>query len=280
MVEVGKFNKLKIVKKNNKGLFLDGEEIGEIFLPLKEAPRESIIGGELEVFIYLGANDKITATTKRPFATVGQFAYLKVISVNNVGAFLDWGLGKDLLVPFRNQMQPMKEERSYVVYVYFDKVSKRIAASSKLMKYINLEPLNYKEGQKVDLIIANDTNLGFKAIINRVHWGILYKNEVFKELRKGDEIPGFIKKIRDDGKIDLSLNKAGPKKIDNLRKIILEVLKKEGGFLPVNDKSSPKLIHEFFGESKSTFKNAIGALYKKQLIDIEKNGIRLRDKDL
>ncbi|MFC1669915.1 S1 RNA-binding domain-containing protein [Spirochaetota bacterium] len=280
MLEIGKVNKIKILKITGKGVFLDGEDKGEVFLPLKEAPGKCSEGEEIEVFTHIGSNDKIIATTMKPYATVDQLAYLKVITVDTVGAFLDWGLKKDLFVPFREQKEPMKTGKSYFVYIYFDGKSKRIAASSKINKFKSKQPVDYKDGQEVRLLIEKETDIGYRAIINGTHWGILYNNEVFKRLHRGQEINGFIKKVRNDGKIDLSIHRAGYKKADELTRVIMETLENEGGFLAVNDKSSPKMIYELFGESKSTFKNAIGALYKKKLIVIEKSGIRLVVKNI
>jgi len=277
MIEIGKINKLKVVRVNNSKIYLDGEELGEILLLSRYASQKCKVADVLEVFIYIDSENTIIATTQKPYATVGQFAKLKVVSVNSVGAFLDWGLKKDLFVPFREQFQKMKEERSYIVFIYFDEISKRIAASSKLNKFLDKSPVAYAEGEEVELLIYNKTDMGYRAIINGLHWGVLYENEVFQTLQRGEQIKGFIKKIRDDGKIDLSLHKIGYKKVNGLSEKIMNKLISEGGFIAVTDKSPPELIYKLFGESKSTFKNAIGALYKKRLIAIDKNGIKLCD---
>lgn len=277
MVEIGKLNKLRVVKRVDFGIYLDGEDFGEILLPRRYVPENCEIDDIIEVFVYFDSEDRIIATTEKPYAMVGQFALLKVISVNSVGAFIDWGLPKDLLVPFREQKQKMEEGKSYVVFIYLDK-SKRIVASSKLDKFLDTMPINFQEGQEVELLVCCQTDLGYKAIINGCHGGILYKNEVFQILEKGQQIKGFIKKVRDDKKIDLCLHKPGYEKVGDLSERIIDTLKKRDGFISVGDKSSPKIIYDMFGVSKKTYKKAIGVLYKKRLITFEDNGIKLQKK--
>ncbi|MCK5534900.1 GntR family transcriptional regulator [bacterium] len=277
MVEIGKLNKLRVVKRVDFGIYLDGEDFGEILLPRRYVPENCEIDDIIEVFVYFDSEDRIIATTEKPYAMVGQFALLKVISVNSVGAFIDWGLPKDLLVPFREQKQKMEEGKSYVVFIYLDK-SKRIVASSKLDKFLDTMPINFQEGQEVELLVCCQTDIGYKAIINGCHGGILYKNEVFQILEKGQQIKGFIKKVRDDKKIDLCLHKPGYEKVGDLSERIIDTLKKRDGFISVGDKSSPKIIYDMFGVSKKTYKKAIGVLYKKRLITFEDNGIKLQKK--
>ena len=215
------------------------------------------------------------ATTQKPKARVGEFAYLKVLDVTDVGAFLDWGLDKDLLVPFGEQHHPMEVGHSYLVFLYINKADGRIIASSKIDKFLDEEiPHHYTPQQSVDLIIANSTDLGFKAIINHRYWGVLYKDEVFQRLSFGQSIKGFIKRIRPDGKVDLSLQ-GGQQTRDKYEEIILNHLKKQNGFSPVHDKSDPQLIYQLFGMSKVAFKKTIGNLYRQQLITIGRDGIRL-----
>ena len=275
MTEIGRFNKLRVVKEVDFGLYLDGDELGEILLPKKYVPENCIPDSIIEVFIYLDSEDRIIATTQKPYAKVGEFAALKVVSVSAVGAFLDWGLEKDLLVPFREQKQKMIEGKSYVVYVYFDEISERIAASTKLHKYLSKYPADFKPGQEVDLFICDETENGYNAIINSTHMGLIYKNDIFRTLETGQRIKGFIKNIREDTKIDLLLQKPGYGKVDDLSQTILELLKQHGGFVSVTDKSPPEIIYEIFGVSKKTYKKAIGALFKKRLISIEDNGIKI-----
>jgi len=275
MTEIGKFNRLRVIKRLDAGVYLEGKEHGELFLPRSYAPESCRTGDIVDVFIFRDSEDHLIATTQRPYATVGEFAFLKVVSVNPVGAFLDWGLQKDLLVPFREQKQKMEEGRSYIVYIYLDDRTSRIVASSRLDKFLDKHPVQLQEGQSVELLIYDLTELGYKAIINNSRRGVLYKNEVFQTLKKGQRITGYIKKVRDDGKIDLCLQKPGYENIDGVSEKIMDKLKAKSGFIPVTDKSSPEVIYSLFGVSKKTYKKAIGALYKKRLINIESNGITL-----
>ena len=275
MVEIGRMNKLEVVKRLNFGIYLDGGKHGEILMPVRYVPADCNPGDWLDAFIYLDSEDRIIATTEIPYAMVGEFAYLRVLSVNDVGAFMDWGLSKDLLVPFREQNQRMVENKFYLVRIYFDKESSRIAASAKLDDFLDNVPPAYKDGEEVNLIIEKETDLGFKAIINHLHWGMLYKTEVFQSLDKGVKIKGYIKKIREDEKIDLSLLPSGYEKVDKISQGILDYIREQKGFVPVSDKSSPEIIYSLFRVSKKTFKQAIGSLYKKGLIVIEEKGVRL-----
>lgn len=277
MAEIGKINELRVVKKLDFGVYLDGDELGEILLPRRLVPDECTPGDLLSVFIYLSSEDRLIATTEKPTAVVGEFALMHVVSCNEIGAFLDWGLQKDLLVPFREQKQKMEEGKSYIVYVYFDEKSGRIAASAKLNKFLKETPPDFKEGQEVDILICNRTEIGYNTIINNSCWGVLYANEVFQTLEYGQKTKGFIKKVREDKKIDLTLNKTGYDTVVDFSEVILNKLKDHAGFLPTNDKSSPETIYKFFGVSKKVYKKAVGSLYKKKLITIEENGIRLTD---
>ena len=276
MIDIGKLHTLRVVKEVDFGVYLDGEELGEILLPARDVPQQCRVGTTLKVFVYLDSEDRLIATTQTPYATVGQVAWLKVVSVTAVGAFLDWGLPKDLLVPFREQQQRMQAERSYLVFVYLDEHTHRIAASSKLEKFLDTQPFEGQAGQEVELVIGSQTEMGYKVIINDAHWGVLYNNEVFQLLRKGQRLRGFIKKVREDGKIDCCLQEPGYAKVPDAAGVILAALHKHGGFLAVTDKSSPDQIYALFGVSKKTYKKAIGTLYKQRYITIEKNGIRLR----
>ncbi len=278
MAEIGRYNTLKIVKQVDFGVYLDGGSDGEILLPSRYVPENCNIDDMLDVFIYLDSEDRTIATTEEPLAVVNEFTYLKVVSATSIGAFLDWGLPKDLLVPFREQKVKMEEGKSYLVYVYLDEESKRLAASAKLEKFVDNLPVEYEEGQEVELIIANKTDLGYRAIIEDAHWGMLYANEVFTPLQTGQRVFGYIKKIREDEKIDLSLYKQGYEKVDDFSKNILDYLKENQGFTPFNDKSSSEEISNTFGISKKTFKKVIGNLYKRKLITISPEGIRLVEK--
>lgn len=275
MTEIGKLNTLSVVKELDFGIYLDGQQLGEILMPRRYVPAGTKPGDRLEVFIYLDSEDRFIATTEKPFAMVGDFALLDVVGVNSIGAFLDWGLPKDLLVPFREQKQKLEVGKSYVVYVYLDIETNRIVASAKPEKFLDRSPANFEEGEEVDLLILSKTDLGYKAMINKTHTGVLYKNEVFESLEKGQQLKGYIRKIRPDGKVDLILHKPGYEKVDDISKQILDKLKEKSGFIALNDKSSAESIYEMFRVSKKTYKKAIGALYRERVITIEDTGIRL-----
>ena len=275
MAEIGVFNNLKVIKEVDFGVYLDGGEHEEILLPRRYVPENCKVDDNIRVFIYLDSEDRFIATTETPYAMVGDFALLKVVAVESVGAFLDWGLLKDLLVPFSEQSPTMEIGKSYIVRIYVDKQSNRIAATTRLDRYLDNDPGNFHAGQEVELLICNQTDIGYKAIINGTHWGVLYSNEVFQPLKSGQKTTGYIKKVRDDNKIDLSLHKPGYERVDDITDTILNVLKEQGGFISVTDKSSPETIHKLFGVSKKTYKKAIGAIYRKRLITIENDGIRL-----
>lgn len=275
MAEIGKINNLKVVRKQDFGIYLDGENLGEILLPNKYIPENTGLDDKLDVFIFFDSEDRIIATTEIPFVMTNQFAYLKVVSTTQIGAFLDWGLQKDLLVPFREQKRTMEMGKSYVVYVYLDKKSNRIAATTKIDKYLDIAEHNYKENDQVDLLICYKTDLGYKAIVNNAHWGVLYGSELFQPLSVGQRIKGYIKKVRDDKKLDLSLSKSGIEKLADFAQLIIDKLEKNNGFLPVTDSSPTEDIYKLFGISKKAYKKAVGALYKRRLIIIEDKGIRI-----
>lgn len=278
MISIGKSYELEVIKSVDFGFYLDAKDLGEVLLPLKHAPDDLEIGDVLDVFLYLDSEGRPVATTQVPKAKVGEFAYLKVLATTDVGAFLDWGLDKDVLVPFAEQHRPMEKDKSYLVYLYLDKVDERITASSKIDKFLSDdEPHDFAPMQAVDLIIANSTDLGYKAIINHSHWGVLYENEVHQRLSFGQYKKGFIKYVRPDKRIDLTLQ-GGQETRDKYTKIILNYLQKNNGFAPVHDKSDPKLISDLFGMSKKAFKKTIGGLYKSRTITIEDDGIRLIEK--
>ncbi len=275
MIRVGQFNKLRVIKEVPFGIYLDGDELGEILLPKKYVPRGTRFDDIVEVFIYFDSDDKIIATTQRPHAKLGSCAFLKVIDVNRVGAFLDWGLDKDLLVPKPEQLRPMEKDKFYIVYVKQDSQG-RLIASSKLDYFLDRSPAHYKQGDEVSLLIAETTMLGNKVIINDSHWGLIHSGDIFQKLSYGKRMQGYIKAVREDGKIDVVLRKTGQDSINELAKRIIIELNKKEGFLPLHDKSSPLDIQRAFGESKKSFKSAIGQLYKQGKINIESNGIRLR----
>lgn len=264
MALIGRYNSLQVVKHTDFGLYLDGGADGEILLPNRYIPKDipSEVEDWLNVFIYLDSDDKLIATTEKPKVQVGEFASLKVLEVNSIGIFLDWGLSKDLLLPYSEEKRPLQAGDYCVVHVYLDKHTRRITATTRLDRYVDLRPHTYKLGQSVDLLVAEATDMGFKAIINNQHWGLIHKNEVFKFLRNGIREKGFIKELRADGKISLSLQPVGQDAADALHQKIMQLLQEKGGVLLVNDKSDPKVISDLFGVSKGNFKKAIGALYK------------------
>lgn len=275
MVRIGQTNTLEVVKKVNFGVYLNALELGQVLLPNKVVPKDCHVGDKLTVFLYLDSEDMVIATTARPFAQVGEFAYLKAVATGNFGAFLDWGLDKDLLLPFGEQHKPIEEGRSYLVYVHINRADERIVASSKIDKFVDLMPADYQAGEQVDLMIAGTTDLGYKAIINNQHWGVLYQNEVFKTLRFGQKIKGYIKQVRSDGKIDLQLQKGTKEELDHFSKLIINKLHKANGFLPLTDKTDPNIIYAELGMSKKAFKKTIGGLFKQGKLSIDLDGIRL-----
>lgn len=275
MINIGKINQLKVVRQQGANIYLGDNMSGKVLLADRKPPVCQV-GDTLEVFVYVDGEGHLAATVQKPLAQVGDIAWLKVVSLNYVGAFLDWGLPKDLLVPFSEQHHEMEVGRSYLVKVFFDDQD-RIAASTKIDKWLSDEAEGFEAGQKVSLIIADKTDLGVKAIVNNSYWGMLYQNELFQPVRKGQKLDGYIKQIRDDGKIDLSLHQPGYGKVMPLTDKILDRLKANNGVLALSDKSPPEAIYATFGVSKKVFKQAIGALYKQQLIAIEKDAIKLAE---
>ncbi len=275
MIKLGDYNTLRVVKEVDFGIYLDGDEDGEILMPTKYVPEGTKPEDEIEAFIYSDSEDRLIATTETPLAKVNEFACLKVKAVNKFGAFLDWGILKDLLVPFREQKSDMIEGQYHIVYIYVDEKTRRLAASAKINKFLSSEIPPYQVNDEVNILIQSKTDIGYKAIIDNKFSGLLYENEVFKNLKKGDKMPAFIKKIRDDEKIDLTLQKAGYEQIDGISEKIIQLLKENKGFIAVNDKSSPEMIKALFNISKKSFKKAIGSLYKKHLIEFKNDGIKL-----
>jgi len=272
---IGKFNQLNVIALADNGAYLDAGELGEILLPKRYVPEPCQVGDTLKVFIYRDSADRLISTTEVPLAQVGEFVSLKVIETNKMGAFLDWGLPKDLLVPFNQQHTAMEVGKYYLVRVFLDQQTDRIAASSKLDKFIDIWPAEYQQGDKVNLIIGGKTDLGFKAIVNDLHWGLLYDNEIFQHLRVGKKITGYIKQVREDGRLDLILTRGSKNKVNDFSEKLLAHIADRGGVSPLHDKSSPELIQRTLGVSKKTFKATVGNLLKKGKIAIVKEGIKL-----
>lgn len=277
MISVGQTHELEVANIVDFGVYLDAENLGDVLLPNRHVPEGLAVGDRVSVFLYFDTEDRLIATTQQPKAQVGEYAYLQVTDTSGFGAFVDWGLDKDVLVPFAEQHRPMQAGHSYLVYLYINEADGRIVASSKIDRFVQEDAEQaFSPNQAVDLIVANSTELGYKAIINHSHWGVLYKDEVFQRLSFGQSIKGYIKNVRPDGKIDLTLQ-GGQETRDKNSQAILNHLQQQNGFAAVHDKSDPELISRLFGMSKKSFKRAIGGLYKARLITIEKDGIRLAE---
>jgi len=274
MIEPGQYNELEILRKSKIGLHL-GDSTGEVLLPIRYVPEDAVEGDTIRVFVYFDNENRPIATTQKPLALVGEFASLTVKEMNEHGAFLDWGIDKDLFVPYSEQRAEMVTGNQYLVFVYIDERSGRIAASSKWKQFIDQDISDLAEGDEVELIIADKSDLGYKAIINQRYEGLLYQSEIFEALQSGDLKRGFIKLIREDGKVDLSLQQQGYEHIEDLKTVILHHLKKSGGVLSLGDKSTPDEIYSQLKISKKAFKKTIGGLFKERLITIEDNKIVL-----
>lgn len=277
MAEIGKTNVLAVLRSSEHGLFLDGGSLGDILLPGRYAPRGRMPGDTIEVFLMFDSEDRLIATTLRPHAMVGDFAWLRVVSSSGAGTFLDWGLPKDLLVPFREQTVKMLTGRSYMVRIYLDRVSNRIAATARLDRFLDKTPAHFSVGQPVDMLICARTDLGYKAIVDGTHWGMLFHNNIFRPVACGQRLDGYIQQVREDGKIGLCLDPPGRARIGDVADMILAYLDQQGGFMPITDKTAAEQIHALFGISKKVYKQAIGTLYKAHQIAFEKDGTRRRD---
>ncbi|WMI93746.1 CvfB family protein [Bacteroides fragilis] len=274
-IELGKFNQLEVVKQVDFGMYLDGGEEGEILLPTRYVPEDCKVGDWLNVFLYLDNEERLIATTLTPLVQVGEFACLEVSWVNQFGAFLNWGLMKDLFVPFSEQKMKMQVGNKYVIHAYIDDESFRIVASAKVDRYLSKEKAPYQPGEEVNILIWQKTDLGFKAIIENMYSGLLYDSEIFQTLHTGDTLKAYIKQVREDGKIDLILQKPGFEKVDDFSKTLYHYIADHGGRIGLNDKRPAEEIYDVFGVSKKTFKKAVGDLYKKRLILLHEDGIEL-----
>lgn len=274
-IELGKFNRLTVVKTVDFGMYLDGGEAGEILLPLRYVPCDAKIGDELDVFIYLDSEERLVATTQRPLAQVGDFAYLKVAWVNNFGAFLDWGLMKDLFVPFREQKLRMQKDKSYIVHVHIDEETYRVMASAKVERYLSDDFPPYQKGDEVEVLVWQKTELGFKVIVDNNFQGLIYDSEVFKYIHTGDRLTAYVKQVRPDGKLDISLQRCGQNAVADFSEVLLDYLKSHSGRTSLGDKSPAEDIYAEFGVSKKIFKKTVGDLYKRRLIEMTEEGIVL-----
>ena len=274
MASIGQRNALQVIREATPGLYLDGENLGEILLPRRYIPENTVPGDYVLVFVHRDSEDRLVATTEIPIVRVGEFANLKVISVDpRIGTFLDWGLSKDLLLPIREQSGPLTVGESVVVYVKLNPASERIVATTRLDSQLDLTPSDYEPDQAVKLLVASETSLGFKAIVENAHWGLIFKSDVSFPLAIGQSLTGYVRAIRPDGKIDLSLSPIGPGRVQSLADVILEKLQQNGGKLTVNDNSTPEDIQKEFQSSKKAFKQALGALYRQRKIRMTDHGI-------
>ena len=281
MATIGKRNILKVLRGTSPGIYLDGGELGEILLPNRYVPQGVAIGDRLEVFVYKDSEDRLVATTEKPRAVVGEIASLKVVSVNRrIGAFLDWGLAKDLLLPFREQMGPVRVGQDVSVRIYLDEKTQRIVASMKVDRASTSTPLsppNFRNGEQVEFLITERTPLGYKALVEGMHPGLLYHEGVSVPVAVGQKVRGYVRGTRPDGKIDLSLDQSGYRRVAPLALRVVQALQRNGGRLDLNDNSPPEAIRKAFGASKKAFKQALGTLYKARRIRFSKHGIELLD---
>ncbi len=278
MLEIGTYHTMTIDRDMSSGLYLRNKEGEEVLLPGKYAPPDFNLGDTLEVFVYLDNEQRPVATTLKPLVERGQFALLKCTQITPIGAFVDWGMDKELLIPFSNQMQPMKEGRSYIVYLYLDEKSNRLVGTTKIERFTTNDEISVNKYDKVDLIVTHYSDFGANVIINGKHTGLIFKDSIFEDLRVGDSLPGYIKWVREDGKIDVVLQPEGYKGIEPNTKYIMDELQANDGTLMLSDKSSPDAIQAQLGISKKSFKKAIGVLYKEREIIIEKDKIFLNPK--
>lgn len=274
MLQIGTYHTLKIARDTKVGLFLVNEN-EEVLLPKKYVPADFHIGDDITVFVYLDHEERPVATTLKPYITLNQFAVLKVNYTNKFGAFLDWGLEKDLFVPFKEQARPMEKDKRYVVYLYEDEKTNRLVASSKINQFLEQESIDLEKNQEVDVMVSHITDVGINVIINGKYRGLAYKNEVFETVSPGYKTKAYIKLVRPDGKIDVSFQKLGVEVIDASAQSVLQALQQNNGFLALNDDSHPEEIKSVLKMSKKSFKKAIGSLYKQKLISIKENGIQL-----
>ncbi len=273
MMQLGDYNTLTILRETDPGLYLGDETEDVVLLPHKHKPEQYAVGDNIEVFVYRDNEARIIATTLRPEMTVGQFGYLKCNDVTDHGAFMEWGIEKDLFVPFKEQARPMTKGNWYIVYVYVDEKTERLVGSSKTQKYLTNKDLEIKKFDKVQILVSHITDKGANVIINGKHEGLIYLEDIFEDIRTGDKLEAFVKKVRDDNKVDIVLQEEGYRSIEPNANYVLEELVAAGGFLPLHDKSSPEDIKAYLGLSKKSFKKAIGTLYKDKKILIQNDGI-------
>jgi predicted RNA-binding protein (virulence factor B family) len=276
MIEIGYTNKMEVLRMSPNGAYLNGEDLGEILLPNKFVTQDVKPGATIEAFVYLDSEDRLTATIQHPYTEINHFAYLECVAADSLGAFLYWGLDKDLLVPKSEQKDRFFVGKKYFVYVYLDEASQRIVASQRLTKFLSTRPPEYEPGDRCEIFVGQETELGFRVIVDGKYWGMIYKSEMFRPVKSGEYTYAYVKKIReDDLRIDMMLEKSSVKLVDSTEQEIYDRIRERGGFLALSDKSSPEEIYREFGISKKIFKKAIGGLYKARVIVITENGIKL-----
>lgn len=281
MIKLGTLNTLQILRQVDFGMYLDGGEIGDILLPQRYVPKDVKVGDSIEVFLYLDSEERLVATTEKPLVQVNQFAFLEVKWINQYGAFLDWGLMKDLFCPFREQKMRMQQGRSYIVYCYIDTLTSRIVASAKVEKFLSKEMPQYSQGEEVQVLIQQKTDLGFKAIVDGKFSGLIYQNELFRDIHTGDRMIGYVKTVREDGKLDITLQTTGKRHVEDFSIQLFRYIQNcDEHFCPFHDKSPAEDIYNEFQVSKKTFKKAVGDLYKRNLISLHDDGLRLTKEGL
>ena len=278
-MEIGKINNLKVIDITDKGVYLDGGEEGHLFVPKRELQEKPSVGDELEVFVYRNAKREAVASGIIPYAIAGEFDFLTVNEVSSAGALLDWGIAKDLFLPSREQTNRLKVDRSYLVYIYYDEDTRQVIATMNVDKHLGLTQPEYKMNQEVDILVAKENEVGYRVIVDNAHWGIIYHSEIFEKIKYGMRTRGYVKCMREDGRIDVALQKQGYRAVDPISRLILDELRKHDGFLPYNDKTDAQLIYDNFGCSKKNFKKSIGTLYNQRQILIKENGISLVNED-
>lgn len=274
MIQAGHYYELKAVKKVDFGFYLDAEGL-EILLPKRFVPEGLQEGDDVKVFIYHDNEDRLIATTQEPFAVVGEVALLKCVGNTKFGAFLEWGIMKDVFVPLSQQVSRITDGESYLVYLFIDEMTGRVTATEKFQKFLSNDELTVEENEVVDLLVWEQTDIGYKVIINGKHTGVVHFSDVFRDLEYGEKLKGFIKKIREENKIDVAIGEKGYSRVSPETERLLQLLRENDGYLPYNDKSSPEEIYRFFGISKKTFKMSLGALYKERKIELTKTGVKL-----
>lgn len=279
MIALGKFSELEVLRQVEQGMYLDAGPLGDILLPNRYIPEGLEVGEDVRVFLYCDSMDRPIATTETPLAQADEFAFLQVKEVNDFGAFLDWGLTKDLIVPFREQNSPMEAGEFYVVRVYVDSTTDRMVATSRLGRYLKKENEMLKEGEEVSVMVVSEAENGYRVIVEEEYWGRIYANEIFQPIKSGDRLTAYVKKIREDKLLDISLQRNNHEEVSTAAQTILDKVKEAGGLLALTDKSSPELIYEELKMSKKAFKRTIGMLYKQRLVALEKEGIRLIPKE-